>query len=80
MPDPEISPGATSILVNAIADGGMVVVPITLGSLAPLDPLVTQLLVAGYIQPTRQDDPALPADRIAYSVTEKGRKAAEKPG
>jgi hypothetical protein len=47
--DPRVSPEAVSILCNAMADRGLVVVPITHSSLAPLDRLVTQFLVAGYI-------------------------------
>lgn len=63
MADPQVSPGALNILVKALADSGLIVVPIMLGSLAPLDPLIAQLLVAGYIRLAPQGNGPGPSGR-----------------
>ena len=81
MSDQNVGPGAMSILKNAAADSGRVMVPITLGSLAPLDPLIAQLLVAGYLRLVKADEEdSLPPDRLIYEVTELGREALDSAG
>ncbi len=65
-----------SMLRLAAADTGQISVPLLLGSLAPLDPFVAQLLVAGYIHPiTAYESDALPPERLVYEITQRGHEA-----
>ncbi|MEJ1933326.1 hypothetical protein WDZ92_24270 [Nostoc sp. NIES-2111] len=76
MPDQTVSPEALSMLRLAATDTGRISVPLLLGSLAPLDPFVMQLLVAGYIHLITADEVEdLPPDRLVYEVTERGYEA-----
>ncbi|MEJ1933661.1 hypothetical protein WDZ92_25960, partial [Nostoc sp. NIES-2111] len=75
-PDQTVSPEAMSMLRLAAADTGCISVPLLLGSLAPLDPFVAQLLVAGYIHLITADEvDELPRDKLVYEITERGYQA-----
>ena len=75
MAEEALAPEARSILKNAVADTGRITVPITLGSLAPIDPFIAQLLVAEYIRLVKADEEdTMPPDRLTYEVTERGRR------
>jgi hypothetical protein len=59
MSDQTLSSQAMGLLRNAVGDTGSISVPLVVGSLAPVDPHIVQLLVAGYIQ-LRQQGGAAP--------------------